>query len=190
MAEPGTEASGKPQPEHDPRRGHLYSIAVTTIDGERETLGRFAGRVLLIVNVASHCGYTPQYAGLESLYRRYRSRGLTVLGFPCNQFGHQEPGAEEDIRRFCTLAYDLTFPLFAKIAVNGPDEHPLFSILKSRARGLWGSESVKWNFTKFLVGRDGAVLARYSPRDTPEDIEVDPTFITALTSGSTSRSAP
>jgi len=180
MPDPGTEASGTPEPKRDPRRGELYDVPVTTIDGEPQTLGRFRGQTLLIVNVASQCGYTPQYAGLESLYRRYRNRGFTVLGFPCDQFGNQEPGTEDEIRQFCSLAYDVTFPMFAKVDVNGPNEHPLYSILKSRARGIWGSEAVKWNFTKFLVSRDGTVLARYSPRDTPEDIEVDPAFVTAV----------
>lgn len=158
----------------------MYSIPVTTIDGQATTLEPFRGQALLIVNVASQCGYTPQYAGLETLYRRYRSRGLTVLGFPCDQFGHQEPGTEDEIRTFCAAEYDITFPLFSKIDVNGPNEHPLFAVLKSQAPGIMGTTSVKWNFTKFLVGRDGAVLARYSPRDTPEAIETDATFVAAL----------
>ena len=180
MPDPGTEASGTPEPRRDARRGELYDVGVTTIDGEAQTLGRYRGQALLIVNVASQCGYTPQYAGLESLHRRYQSRGFAVLGFPCDQFGNQEPGTNDEIRQFCLLAYDVTFPMFAKIDVNGPNEHPLFTILKSRARGVLGTEGIKWNFTKFLVGRDGSVLSRYSPRDTPQDIEEDATFMTAL----------
>jgi glutathione peroxidase len=136
--------------------------------------------VLLIVNVASQCGFTPQYAGLEALYRRYKQRGFAVLGFPCDQFGHQEPGTADEIRQFCTLAYDVTFPMFEKIDVNGPHEHRIFAILKSAARGVLGTAAIKWNFTKFLVSRDGAVLTRYSSRDTPEDIETDAAFTTAL----------
>ena len=158
----------------------LYSLPITTIDGRAATLEPYHGQVILIVNVASKCGFTPQYAGLEALYRRHRERGLAVLGFPCDQFGHQEPGTHDEIRQFCSLAYDVTFPMFAKIDVNGPNEHPIYSVLKAQAPGLLGTAAVKWNFTKFLVGRDGTVLARYSPRDTPEDIEVDATFVTAL----------
>ena len=157
-----------------------YSTAVTTLDGRPTTLEPYRGQLLLIVNVASQCGFTAQYAGLESLYRRYKQRGLVVLGFPCDQFGHQEPGTADQIRQFCTLAYDVTFPMFDKIDVNGPNEHPIFAILKSSARGVMGTTAVKWNFTKFLVSRDGAVLTRYSPRDTPEDIEVDAVFTAAL----------
>jgi glutathione peroxidase len=161
-------------------RTGIYSVRVTTIDGVDTTLAQYRGQVLLVVNVASRCGYTPQYAGLEALYRRYRTRGLTVLGFPCDQFGNQEPGKETEIRQFCALAYDVTFPMFSKIDVNGPNEHPLYGILKGQARGVLGTSAIKWNFTKFLVGRDGAVLARYSARDTPDDIEGDVTFTTAL----------
>ena len=180
MPDPGMEASGTPEPARDPRRSDVYDVPVTTIDGQQQTLGPFRGQALLIVNVASQCGYTPQYAGLESMYRQYRDRGFAVLGFPCDQFGHQEPGTEEEIRQFCSLAYDVTFPMFAKIDVNGPNEHPLYAILKSRARGILGTEAIKWNFTKFLVSRDGTVLARYSPRDTPEDIESDAAFVGAV----------
>jgi glutathione peroxidase len=158
----------------------LYSVPVTTIDGEPTTLAPYRGQVLLIVNVASKCGYTAQYAGLEALYRRYASRGLTVLGFPCDQFGNQEPGTEAEIRQFCSLAYDVTFPMFAKIDVNGPHEHPLYAQLKGQSRGILGTTAVKWNFTKFLVNRDGVVVTRYSSRDTPEDIEGDGAFVTAL----------
>jgi glutathione peroxidase len=168
--------------------GALYSIPVTTIDGQPTTLEPYRGEALLIVNVASQCGFTPQYAGLETLYRRYHARGFEVLGFPCDQFGHQEPGNEDEIRKFCSLAYDVTFPMFAKIDVNGPDEHPLFAALKGQARGVLGTTAVKWNFTKFLVSRDGRVLTRYSPRDTPEDIETDAAFVTALSSRAEPRS--
>ena len=158
----------------------LYAIPVTTIDGREETLEGYRGSVLLVVNVASECGFTPQYAGLEALYRRHRDRGFAVLGFPCDQFGKQEPGTNAEIRQFCSEAYDVTFPMYAKIDVNGPGEHPLYRHLKSEARGIMGTTLVKWNFTKFLVGRDGAVLTRYSPRDTPEEIETDTRFVTAL----------
>jgi glutathione peroxidase len=151
----------------------LYETAVTTIDGKKEKMRAFQGRVLLIVNVASKCGYTPQYAGLEALYRKYNSRGLTVLGFPCDQFGHQEPGDEREIQAFCSLTYDVTFPMFAKLDVNGPDTHPLYKHLKAAQPGLLGTEAIKWNFTKFLVARDGTVLRRYAPTDTPDRIESD-----------------
>ena len=180
MPDPGMEASATPEHRRDSRRDEVYDVSVTTIDGDQETLGPYRGQALLIVNVASKCGYTPQYAGLESMYRRYRDRGFTVLGFPCDQFGNQEPGTEDEIRQFCSLAYDVTFPLFAKIDVNGPNEHPLYAILKARARGVLGTEAVKWNFTKFLVSRDGAVITRYAPRDAPEDIESDAAFVAAI----------
>jgi glutathione peroxidase len=151
----------------------LYDIPVTTIDGKTATLEPFRGRLLLVVNVASQCGFTPQYAGLEELYRRHQEHGLTILGFPCDQFGHQEPGSEAEIQRFCADTYDVTFPLFAKIAVNGPETHPLYALLKTAAPGIVGTESIKWNFTKFLVARDGTVLKRYAPKATPEFIQRD-----------------
>lgn len=151
----------------------IYDIAVTTIDGNEETLAPYRGRTLLIVNVASKCGFTPQYKGLEHLYRTYRDRGFTVLGFPCDQFGHQEPGDEAEIRSFCTLKYDVTFPLYAKVLVNGPDAHPLYQHLKAEKTGVLGSHSIKWNFTKFLVGPTGEVIKRYGSRDTPADVEAD-----------------
>ncbi len=151
----------------------LYDIEVTSIDGKHLKMREYKDRVLLIVNVASKCGYTPQYAGLEALHRAYGKRGLAVLGFPCDQFGHQEPGTEADIQSFCSLTYDVTFPMFAKIDVNGPDAHPLYRHLKSARKGLLGTSAVKWNFTKFLVGRNGKVLRRYAPTDTPEKIESD-----------------
>ena len=151
----------------------LYDIPVTTIDGTATTLAAYRNQVLLIVNVASLCGFTPQYAGLETLYRRYRERGFAILGFPCDQFSHQEPGNEAEITAFCTRNYGVTFPLFAKIAVNGDHTHPLYAQLKAARPGLLGSEAIKWNFTKFLVARDGAVLKRYAPTDTPEKIETE-----------------
>jgi glutathione peroxidase len=152
---------------------NLYDIRVTTIDGQPTTLGAYRGLTLLIVNVASQCGFTAQYAGLEALYRRHKAEGFAVLGFPCNQFGQQEPGDDGDIKRFCEATYDVTFPLFSKIDVNGPDAHPLFEHLKGAKKGLFGSESVKWNFTKFLVSKEGEVLRRYGSTDTPEAIEKD-----------------
>jgi glutathione peroxidase len=151
----------------------LYDIEVTLIDGTRRTMRDWKGKVVLIVNVASKCGYTPQYAGLEALHRKHGPKGLAVLGFPCDQFGHQEPGNEAEIQAFCSLTYDVTFPMFAKIDVNGPDTHPLYQHLKAAKKGLLGTEAVKWNFTKFLVGRNGKVLRRYAPTDTPERIEAD-----------------
>jgi glutathione peroxidase len=149
----------------------LYEIAVTTWTGEVQRLDRFEGQVLLIVNVASRCGFTPQYAGLEALYRRHKDRGFSVLAFPCNQFGRQEPGTEAEIQRFCAGTYAVTFPVFAKIEVNGPGAHPLFAFLKSRKPGLLGAGTIKWNFTKFLVDRSGQVVARFSPATAPEAIE-------------------
>ena len=152
---------------------NLYECTVTTIDGQTETMETYRGLVLLIVNVASKCGFTSQYAGLEALYRRYRDKGFTILGFPCDQFGHQEPGSEAEIQSFCSLTYEVTFPLFAKIEVNGNGAHPLYKYLKKAQPGLFGSEAIKWNFTKFLVNREGQVLKRYAPSDTPEKIEAD-----------------
>jgi len=151
----------------------IYDFSVTTIDGEVQSLAAYRGQLLLIVNVASRCGFTPQYAGLESLYRRFQEQGLAVLGFPCDQFGHQEPGNEQEIKSFCSLTYEVTFPLFAKIKVNGAEAHPLYRFLKSEQTGLLGSESIKWNFTKFLVNREGQVVKRYAPTDIPADIEKD-----------------
>ena len=151
----------------------IYDIEVTTIDGRPQKLDAYRGKTLLIVNVASQCGFTPQYEGLEALYQQHRDKGFAVLGFPCNQFGHQEPGNEAEIQRFCSTTYNVTFPLFAKIDVNGGNAHPLYKHLKSEKKGLLGSEAIKWNFTKFLVGPDGAVLKRYAPTDTPESIGAD-----------------
>ncbi len=146
----------------------LYDIPLVTLEGAETTLGAYRGQVLLIVNVASRCGFTPQYAGLEALQRRYGPRGFTVLGFPCNQFAGQEPGDAAQIREFCSLKYDVTFPLFAKIDVNGERAHPLYRALKARATGLLGTEAIKWNFTKFLVGRDGESVERFAPNVAPE----------------------
>ena len=154
-----------------PAPSPLYDIPLQTIDGETQTLTRHRGKVLLIVNVASKCGYTPQYAGLEALWRKHREKGLVVLGFPCDQFGFQEPGDELEIKQFCALTYDVTFPMFAKIEVNGAGAHPLYQFLKSERPGLLGSEAVKWNFTKFLVNREGRVVKRFAPTDTPEQLE-------------------
>lgn len=150
-----------------------YEFVAVDIDGQPQRLDAFLGQVLLIVNVASQCGYTPQYAGLEQLWRTYRDRGFAVLGFPCDQFGHQEPGDETQIRAFCSLQYDVTFPMFAKVEVNGAGAHPLWSWLKRERPGVLGTEAIKWNFTKFLVGRDGQVLRRYAPGDAPDSIAAD-----------------
>ena len=151
----------------------IYDISVTAIDGTTRTMDTYRGTVLLVVNVASHCGYTPQYAELEALYRKYQDRGFVVLGFPCNQFGGQEPGSEADIATFCRTTYDVTFPLFAKVEVNGPGAHPLFALLKSARPGALGTEAIKWNFTKFLVGRSGDVVKRYGSSTTPRQLEAD-----------------
>ncbi|MFN7783665.1 MAG: glutathione peroxidase [Lysobacterales bacterium] len=151
----------------------LYDFSVQDIDAQPQSLRDYAGRVLLIVNTASKCGFTPQYKGLEALHRKYEGKGLTVMGFPCDQFGHQEPGDEAEIKNFCSLNYDVRFPLFAKVEVNGKGAHPLFQHLKKEAKGLLGSEAIKWNFTKFLIDRDGRVVRRYAPTDTPESIERD-----------------
>ena len=151
----------------------LADLEVQTIDGETRTFGDYAGKALLIVNVASKCGFTPQYAGLEALQKQFGPRGFEVLGFPCDQFGHQEPGDEAEIKSFCTVNYGVSFPMFAKIEVNGDGAHPLYRALKKAAPGLLGTEAIKWNFTKFLVGRDGRVLKRYAPNDKPEDIAED-----------------
>jgi glutathione peroxidase len=149
----------------------VFDFEATAIDGTSVTLDRYRGCVLLVVNVASTCGFTPQYRGLEDLYRRHKDAGLVVLGFPCDQFGGQEPGTNEEIRHFCSETYDVTFPMFAKIDVNGRDAHPLFVFLKSQRKGVLGTEAIKWNFTKFLVDRDGLVVRRFAPSDTPEKIE-------------------
>jgi glutathione peroxidase len=151
----------------------VLDYEVKTASGGTESLAAHKGKVLLIVNVASKCGFTPQYAGLEALHRKYKDQGFEVLGFPCNQFGNQEPGNAEEIASFCALTYDVTFPVFAKVEVNGPKADPLYEHLKKAAPGLMGLTSIKWNFTKFLVNRDGNVVRRYAPTTKPEDIESD-----------------
>lgn len=151
----------------------IAEISITTIDGAQRKLSEFLGRATLIVNVASLCGFTPQYAGLEALYRKFKDKGLVVLGFPCDQFGHQEPGDEAEIKNFCTLNYDISFPLFAKIEVNGENAHPLYRLLKEEAPGIFGSESIKWNFTKFLLDSDGKVVKRYGSQEKPESLEAE-----------------
>ena len=149
----------------------IYDFTARDIDGRERSLGEFRGKVLLIVNTASQCGFTYQYKGLEALHREYGAKGVEVLGFPCNQFGKQEPGDANEIKNFCTLNYDVTFPLFAKIDVNGPSAHPLYEHLtRQKGGGLLG-RGIKWNFTKFLIGRDGKVLARFPPTAKPESLE-------------------
>ncbi len=150
-----------------------FDYSAKTIDGKEQSLSAYQGKALLIVNVASKCGFTPQYKGLEALYRKHKDAGLVVLGFPCDQFGHQEPGDEAEIKNFCSLNYDVSFPMFAKVDVNGDSAHPLYKFLKKEATGVLGTEAIKWNFTKFLVDRGGRVLKRYAPNDTPESIEKD-----------------
>ena len=151
----------------------IYDISAKTIDGKDQKLDAYKGKVLLVVNVASKCGFTPQYKGLEALHRKYKDKGLAVLGFPCDQFGHQEPGDENEIKNFCSLTYEVDFPMFAKIDVNGANTHPLYQYLKSEATGLLGSEGIKWNFTKFLVDKSGKVVKRYGSIDKPESIDAD-----------------
>ena len=151
----------------------VHDFTVRTIEGTEQSLGDHRGKVLLIVNVASRCGLTPQYTALEALQRKHAARGFSVLGFPCNQFGGQEPGTEAKILEFCTLHYEVSFPMYGKVEVNGEGTHPLYAHLKSAAPGLLGSESLKWNFTKFLVDREGRVVRRYAPTDSPESIEKD-----------------
>jgi glutathione peroxidase len=151
----------------------LYEFTVRTIDGKPQSMRAFKGRVLLIVNTASQCGFTPQYKGLEALHRKFSKRGFSVLGFPCNQFGAQEPGSEDEIVAFCERNYGVTFPLFSKIDVNGAHADPLFAYLKKAQPGLLGSEAIKWNFTKFLVDKSGNVVERYAPKDEPDKLAAD-----------------
>jgi len=151
----------------------VHDFVADRLDGTSQPLDAFAGKVLLIVNTASECGFTPQYKGLEALYEQYRERGFEVLGFPCNQFGAQEPGNAAEIGAFCSEKYKVGFPLFAKIDVNGNAAHPLFRYLKSAAPGVLGSETIKWNFTKFLVRRDGSVFRRYAPQTEPAALKAD-----------------
>jgi len=148
----------------------IYNFEVVNISGERETLEKYNDKVILIVNVASKCGFTPQYKGLEELYKKYKDQGLIILGFPCNQFGKQEPSDDDEILSFCERNYGVTFPLFSKIEVNGEGAHPLFKFLKKELPGLLGSEKIKWNFTKFLIDKKGNPLKRYAPKDTPSSL--------------------
>jgi glutathione peroxidase len=151
----------------------VYEFSATTIDGKPRSLSDYRGKVLLVVNTASKCGFTPQYKGLEAIYRQFKDRGFAVLGFPCNQFGAQEPGEDASIAEFCERNFGVSFPLFAKVDVNGDDAHPLFKHLTSEKKGLLGSSAIKWNFTKFLIGKDGSVIERYAPTTAPEDLIKD-----------------
>ena len=151
----------------------LYDIEVTTLDGQTKDLRDVEGKVALFVNVASKCGFTPQYAGLEQLYEKYSDQGFVILGFPCNQFGAQEPGSESEIASFCEKNYGVSFPMHSKIEVNGPGTHPVYRYLKGEKKGLMGTEGIKWNFTKFLVDRNGQVVKRYAPTTKPESIASD-----------------
>jgi glutathione peroxidase len=151
----------------------IYDFSVDDIHGKPVKLDKYRNKVMLIVNTASKCGFTPQYKGLEALYEKFHGKGLEILGFPCNQFGAQEPGTEKEIAQFCELNYGVTFPLFAKVEVNGRNTVPVYKYLKAEKSGLLGSEAIKWNFTKFLVDRKGKVLARYAPNDTPESMASD-----------------
>lgn len=149
----------------------IYQFSATTITGKEVALSDYRNKVMLIVNTASKCGFTPQFDGLEKLHEKYAERGLAILGFPCNQFGKQDPGSNGEIAEFCQLNYGVSFPMFAKIDVNGAATHPLFQFLKQSAPGIFGTEKIKWNFTKFLIGRDGNVLTRFAPATSPERIE-------------------
>ena len=151
----------------------IYDFTVADIGGKKVKLDRYKGKVMLVVNTATECGFTPQYQGLEKLYERLHGKGLEVLGFPCNQFGEQEPGSDKDIAAFCERNYGVTFPMFGMVDVNGDDAAPLYKWLKKEKPGLLGTEAIKWNFTKFLVGRNGEVVARYAPNDTPESMQSD-----------------
>ena len=151
----------------------VYDFSARTIDGDEKKLDAYKGKTMLVVNVASKCGFTPQYKGLEEMYEKFSDKGLVVLGFPCDQFGHQEPGDEAEIKNFCALTYDVKFPMFAKVDVNGESAHPLYKYLKTEAKGVLGTESIKWNFTKFLIDKNGHVVKRYAPLDTPASIEKD-----------------
>jgi glutathione peroxidase len=148
----------------------VYDFSAESLSGTPINLGQYRGKVLLVVNTASNCGYTPQYKGLEALHQQFKDKGVEVLGFPCNQFGAQEPGNADEIGAFCERNFGVTFPLFAKINVNGPHTHPLYKHLKSEAPGVLGTQAIKWNFTKFLVKKDGTVYKRYAPQTTPEEV--------------------
>jgi glutathione peroxidase len=153
--------------------GSIYDFEALSIDGKPAHLSTQRGKVLLIVNTASRCGFTPQFAGLEKLWQDYRDRGLVIVGFPSNEFGGQDPGSNEEIASFCELNYGVTFPMMAKVKVNGTDAHPAWKWLKAEAPGMLGTEAIKWNFTKFLVGKDGQVIRRYAPNDSPESMRQD-----------------
>lgn len=161
---------------------NIYQYSAQRIDGKEQALADYQGQVLLIVNTASQCGFTPQFAGLEELYQRYQAQGFSVLGFPCNQFGGQDPDSNANIQQFCQVNYGVSFPMFAKIEVNGEQAHPLFQYLKQQATGLLGSEMIKWNFTKFLIAKDGTVFKRYAPTTKPEDISNDIEQLLSVTS--------
>jgi glutathione peroxidase len=151
----------------------IYDYSALSLEGNEKPLTEFRGQVLLVVNVASKCGFTPQYQGLEALFQKFHAKGFAVLGFPCNQFGGQEPGSSEEIAGFCTSTYGVSFPMFAKINVNGAETHPVYQFLKEEKKGLFGTEAIKWNFTKFLIDRQGHVTGRYAPTTKPEDLEKD-----------------
>ncbi len=151
----------------------VYKIKVVDINGQEQTIEKYSGKVILIVNVASKCGFTPQYRGLEDLYLNYKDKGFVILGFPCNQFASQEPKSEQEVLAFCAINYGVTFPLFSKIKVNGKETHPLYQYLKNQKRGKLGFKSISWNFTKFLIDRNGKVIKRYSPGTKPMEIEAD-----------------
>jgi len=148
----------------------VYDFSAKTITGEEKSLREYEGKVLLIVNVASKCGFTPQYKGLQAIYEKYKEQGFEILGFPCNQFGGQEPGTEEEITSFCELNYGVSFPMFAKVDVKGDSAHPLYTYMMEQAPGILGMKVVKWNFTKFLIGRDGKVIDRFAPQTKPEEL--------------------
>ena len=162
----------------------IYDFKAKTIDGQEISLDQYRGTAVLVVNVASECGFTPQYAGLERLHQKFKDQGFAVLGFPCNQFGSQEPGTEEQIKSFCETRFGVQFPLFAKIDVNGPEAHPLYKFLREARPGILGTEAIKWNFTKFLVDREGNPIKRYAPKEKPEDIDQD---IQRLLAGSSAK---
>ncbi len=151
----------------------IYEFKAKTIDGETESLGKHKGKCLLIVNIASKCGFTPQYKELQELYAKYKDKGFTILGFPCNQFGGQEPGSESEIKTFCSMTYGVSFPLYSKVDVNGKDAHPLYKFLTSEKPGILGTEAVKWNFTKFLIARDGTPVKRYASNATADKLSPD-----------------
>ncbi len=155
----------------------IYNYSAKSIDGKEVSLSEFRDKILLVVNVASKCGLTPQYKSLEELFKLHSAQGVTVLGFPCDQFGHQEAGNEEEIKNFCEKNFGVTFPMFSKVEVNGPESHPLYEFLKTSARGIFGTKKIKWNFTKFLIGRDGHVIRRYGPTVKPEVISKDITTL-------------